>query len=389
MGLLLRAVPFLNMPWLNFRHMTHAHSHAAMMGWLYMVIFALFMHFFLSVEEQKKKKYQRLFVTLQIAVIGMMCSFPFQGYAAISISFSALHLFSSYALLTFIWKNARSENRQAIILLKTAIVLMMFSTLGVYAMGPVTAKIGRMTDAYHLCIQFFLHFQFQGWFMFAIAALLFQQLSHLGISMGRLQFRGFHWLLLIAVFGMMALPTVQYTHITALLPINTIGSLAQLLAVSVGLVFLFRIRNKFEKQGFWIRMCAWIALGSIVLKAIGQAVLSWPEIAIIPMNIRPMVIGFIHLLMLGNISAFLLMVLIRTAVFNTTQRLFRSGISFLFSGLIITELLLFYQGVSIWTGSGVWSFYDEALFAASILLFFGVIGLFLSVIFAHKQIAVK
>lgn len=385
MGLLLRAIPFLDMPWLNFRHMTHAHSHAAMMGWLYMVIFALFMHFFLSVEEQKKKKYQRVFVSLQIAVIGMMCSFPFQGYAAISITFSALHLFSSYAFLTFIWKNARSENLQAIILLKTAIVLMMFSTLGVYALGPVTAKIGRMTDAYHLCIQFFLHFQFQGWFMFAIAALLFQQLSQRNISMGRLQFRVFHGLLLIAVFGMMALPTVQYTHITALLPINTIGSLAQLLTVAVGLVFLFGIRNKLEKYDYWMRMCAWIALGSIVLKAIGQAVLSWPEIAIVPINIRPMVIGFIHLLMLGNITAFLLMVLIRTEVFSTTHLLFRSGISFLFSGLIMTELLLFYQGASIWVGSGTWSFYDEVLLAGSVLLFLGVIGLFLNVIFTHRK----
>ncbi|MGB1318838.1 MAG: hypothetical protein ACPG5W_11550, partial [Flavobacteriales bacterium] len=81
MGLLLRSSALIDLSWLNFRYMTHAHSHAAMMGWLYTVIFALFMHFFLSDEEQKKKKYQRVFVALQIAVIGMMCSFPFQGYA--------------------------------------------------------------------------------------------------------------------------------------------------------------------------------------------------------------------------------------------------------------------------------------------------------------------
>ena len=209
LGLLLRLVPFIEMPWLNFRHLTHAHSHAAMMGWLYMAIFALIMHFFLTDKEQEKKKYNRLFVLLQIAVIGMMTSFPFQGYGAISITFSALHLFGSYAFLSFIWRNARSENRQPITLLKTAIVLMIFSTLGVYALGPVTAKIGRMTDAYHLCIQFFLHFQFQGWFVFAIVALLLQRLSQLGISMSGTLFRAFHVALLVAVFGMMALPTVQ------------------------------------------------------------------------------------------------------------------------------------------------------------------------------------
>ena len=383
MGLILRATPLFGFPWLHFRNMTHAHSHAAMMGWLYMAIFALLMHFFLPMEERKKKKYKRLFVLLQIAVIGMMASFPFQGYGPISISFSALHLFSSYAFLTFIWRNAQSESRQPIILLKTAIVLMMFSTLGVYALGPVTAKIGRMTDAYHLCIQFFLHFQFQGWFVFAIAALLLQRLSQLGISMSRTLFRIFHVSLLVAVFGMMALPTVQYTQLTALLPINTIGALAQLLAVVLLLGFLFGVKDRFSKPSLWIQACGWMALGSILLKAIGQAVLSWPEIAIIPMNIRPMVIGFIHLLMLGNITAYLLMVLLQNQVFQTDLISFRLGISSLFSGLIITEFLLFAQGTSIWVGSGGWDFYDETLFAGSILLLLGVIGLFLSVVFTQ------
>ena len=380
MGILLRSTALVDLPWLNFRHMTHAHSHAAMMGWLYMAIFALLMHFFLSEAERKKKKYQRTFIALQIAVIGMMASFPFQGYAAISISFSALHLFSSYAFLTFIWRNAKSDNRQAIILLKTAIVLMMFSTLGVYALGPVTAKIGRLTDAYHLCIQFFLHFQFQGWFVFAIAALLMQQLSKSGIAMKQIQFRAFHLLLIIAVLGMVALPTAQYLHLPELLPLNTVGTLAQLIAVVLLLHFLFPFRKTFQNQPHWVRVCAWIALISALLKAVGQAALSWPEIALVPLNIRPMVIGFIHLLMLGMITSYLLMVLLQSNVLDASKRAFQSGVLFLFSGIIITELLLFTQGISIRTGFGAWSLYSEVLFAGSALLVIGVFGLLAAII---------
>ena len=378
MGLLLRSASLADMPRLNFRHMTHAHSHAAMMGWLYTVIFALFMHFFLSVEEQKKKKYQRTFIVLQLAVIGMMASFPFQGYAAISISFSALHLFSSYTFLTFIWRNAKSENHQAIVLLKTAILLMMFSTLGVYALGPVTAKIGRMTDAYHLCIQFFLHFQFQGWFVFAIAALLMQQLSKLGIVMKKAQFRAFHLLLLIAAFGMMALTAAQYLHLPEVLPLNTIGSFAQLAAGFLLFGFLFPFRKRFSQQPKWVRICASVLLVSVLLKSIGQAALSWPEIALVPLNIRPMIIGFIHLLMLGMITSYLLMVLLQTNVLSASNSTFRYSTASLFVGIILTEAFLFAQGISIWTGFGAWSLYNEALFAGSILLVFGVIGLFFS-----------
>ncbi|MCF8464067.1 MAG: hypothetical protein K9G41_04460 [Flavobacteriales bacterium] len=380
MGLLLRSAALVDLPWLNFRHMTHAHSHAAMMGWLYMAIFALLMHFFLSEYEQKKRKYQRTFIASQIAVIGMMASFPFQGYAAISISFSALHLFCSYAFLTFIWRNAKSENHQAIILLKTGIMLMMFSTLGVYALGPVTGKIGRLTDAYHLCIQFFLHFQFHGWFVFATAALFMQQLSKLGIGMKRAQFKAFHLLLLIASIGMMALPAAQYLHLPELLPLNTIGSMAQLAAVLVFFNFINQNKLQIDLQGNWVRYCAWMALGSILLKAIGQAALSWPEIALVPLNIRPMVIGFIHLLMLGMITSYLLMVLLQTNVLDASKRAFRSGVLFLFLGIIVTELLLFAQGISNWTGFGAWSFYNEALFAGSVLLVIGVFGLLAAII---------
>lgn len=384
MGLVLRSASLVDMPWLNFRHMTHAHSHAAMMGWLYMVIFALFMHFFLSAEEQKKKKYQQVFIALQIAVIGMMASFPFQGYAAISISFSSLHLFSSYLFLSFIWRNAKSKNHQPILLLKMAIVLMMFSTLGVYAMGPVTAKIGRMTDVYFLCIQFFLHFQFQGWFMFAISALLLQQLSKVGIVMKKGRFSVFHLLLLVAAFGMMALPAAQHLHWPEVLPFNTIGTVAQLFAVGLLLDFLIPHRQKFFEQPLWVRICAGTALASVLLKAIGQAALSWPEMALIPLNIRPMVIGFIHLLMLGMITSYLLMVLLQTNVLSASQTIFRWSVSFLLLGIILTEVFMFAQGVSIWTNFGAWSLYNEALFAGSILLLLGILGLFFSSLSTQK-----
>ena len=386
MGLLLRSSALIDMPWLNFRHMTHAHSHAAMMGWLYLAIFALVMHFFLSVEERKKKKYQRVFIALQIAVIGMMASFPSQGYGAVSISFSALHLFGSYAFLTFVWKNAKSENRHPIILLKTAIVLMMLSTLGVYALGPVTAKIGRLTDAYNLCIQFFLHFQFQGWFVFAIAALFMQQLSKAGYpNEKRPHSVRFTFLLLTAALGMMALPAAQYLHLPELLPFNAIGSLAQLIAAILFLGFLLPFRKKFNQQPNWVKVCACIALASIVLKAIGQAVLSWPEIALVPLNIRPMVIGFIHLLMLGMITGYLMMVLLQTNILSASKPLFRNSAFVLFSGLVLTEAFLLAQGISIWTGFGAWSLYNEALFAGSLLLFVGVFGLFFSALLNQKH----
>ena len=45
---------------------------------------------FLAKEKQETKKYRYLFFLIQIAVLGMLFSFPFQGYAAVSITFSTL-----------------------------------------------------------------------------------------------------------------------------------------------------------------------------------------------------------------------------------------------------------------------------------------------------------
>ena len=92
MGLVLRYA-FIGELNFNYRFLTHAHSHVAMLGWVYLMIYVLFVHYFVP---EKKPVFTRLFWLTQLAVVGMMLSFPLQGYAAISILFSTLHIFCSY-----------------------------------------------------------------------------------------------------------------------------------------------------------------------------------------------------------------------------------------------------------------------------------------------------
>jgi hypothetical protein len=88
MGLALR-YSFISSINLNYRYLTHAHSHLAMLGWVYLMLFVLIVHYFVP---EKKPVYNRLFWLTEFSVVGMMVSFPFQGYAVISITFSTLHI---------------------------------------------------------------------------------------------------------------------------------------------------------------------------------------------------------------------------------------------------------------------------------------------------------
>lgn len=386
LGLLLRCAPFLEMPWLNFRYLTHAHSHAAMMGWLYMAIFGLILNTFLSERERNRKLFNWLFWILQFAVVGMVCSFPFQGYGAVSITFSAIHLFASYTFLIAVWKRLKNIGEQPSLLFKTAIVLMMFSTLGVYGLGPATVLTGRFSNYYHLCIQFFLHFQFQGWFLFALLALFFRRMEQKGHTvLSAKKFSWFYGLLLVACCGMMVLPMAQYMKMEFLLPFNTIGSMAQLAAVLMLLKAISNWRPQLVESSTVVNIAVWTVVISLLLKAIGQAALSWPSIAITPVLIRPMVIGFIHLLLLGAASFFIIGSLAGSSNPMAESWLVKVGSFGLLAGIIITEITLFAQAFSAWMNEIGTGFYHEMLFIGSLILVASVITLFFGVITERKQ----
>jgi len=154
MGLVLR-YSFIGDIGVNYRYLTHAHSHVAMLGWVYLMLYALFVHYF--VPEQKPI-FVKLFWVTQIAVVGMMFSFPFQGYAAISISFSTLHIFCSYYFVHLIWKHQKIQSKVTQKLVKASLLFMVLSTIGVCCLGPALSTLGQASAFYQIAIQFFFTF---------------------------------------------------------------------------------------------------------------------------------------------------------------------------------------------------------------------------------------
>ncbi|MCX7550045.1 hypothetical protein [Xanthomarina sp. F2636L] len=356
----------------NYRFLTHAHSHIAMLGWVYLMLYTLFVHYFIP---EKKHVYNILFWITQIAVVGMLFSFPFQGYAAISITFSTLHIFCSYYFFRLIWKNHETQSIVSKLLLKGSLLFMIISTIGVWCLGPAVGILGQASAFYQIAIQFFLHFQFNGWFLIAVLAILFHKLQ---IKDSR-KFRLFFKLLITSTILTFALPINWFAPHITLLWVNGLGVILQIAAL---MIFLNLIKPGFKKvineSSKIIKFMLRFALFCFILK-IGMQTLSLiPEISNMAFQHRNLVIGFIHLTMLGVISGFLFVYILQSNLVKFNKNI-TLGMYIFVLGFVLTELILIIQGCLFYFGIGLLPNYYVLLFLSSILLPLGIVGLIFNI----------
>lgn len=381
MGLILRY--FFVFPFsLDFRHLLHAHSHGAMLGWVYLMIYLLLVHYFVPI---KKPAFTRLFWLTELSVIGMFISFPIQGYAFFSISFSTLHIICSYLFIRLIWKNYKVDAKPIRVLLKASLVFMFVSTMGIWGVGPAVARYGLNSEAFQVAIQFFLHFQFNGWFMFAVLAIFLRQF-HLQDSQ---YFSGFFKTLVAATILTFALPVSWSFYHSSLLWINGLGVTLQLISA-----YYFIKMLQPHWKSFWMKtpkVSRWmfgLALISFILKVALQSLSIIPEVSAMAYNYHNFVIGFIHLMMLGVISGFLFSFLLTSNLMNINAKLLKFGVYNFILGFIATEFLLLLQGVYFYFSWGMLPQYYLLLFLCSILLPLGII-VFIFNIYNHDTKTIK
>ena len=378
MGLLLRWMYVAPFSGVNFQFLMHGHSHVAMLGWVYLMLYCLIFYFFVPKENQQKPIYNRLFWATELTVIGMMIDFPAQGYAFASILFSTLHIFCSYYFCYLIYKNAKPSTFPEKRMLYTALFFMIFSTLGVWCLGPAVGMMGKTSAFYQIAIQFFLHFQFNGWFLFAVLGLFFKQIK---INIDDKKFRLFYNSFVVATVLTLALPVSWSLSNPAFYWINVIGVAIQFISF-VLFYQLIRphLKTVFAPLSFLEKTVYQFALYSLALKIIIQLVVIVPELAKVSHEIRNFVIGYIHLTMLGIITGFLFGFALQNKFLISQKKIQKWGISIFLLGFIATEILLFFQGLWLFLNKGLFPDYYQNLLLSSICLPVGLlmltIGLF-------------
>jgi hypothetical protein len=139
----------------------NAHSHLAMLGWL----FPAFLYFLMKSPKLPTFSQKVSIGFMHILIIAMFPAFLLEGYAFYSILFSSLFLVVSYFLL---WQFRVELELQTNPLKQWAVGLYVLSTIGPWALGGATAFGPAWLSAW---IAWFLHLQFNGWVTFAVFAI--------------------------------------------------------------------------------------------------------------------------------------------------------------------------------------------------------------------------
>jgi len=365
LGALMRFIYLQEIPFLDYKHILHAHSHIAMLGWGFTALGAALVFFMLK-NDYSEMPYRKVLVANTVAGLGMFVAFIYQGYGAVSIAFSTLHVFVAYY---FSWhflkdiKNISDSNSKTFA--KWAVYLMLLSTLGLWSIAPVSMLLGKLHPLYFASIQFFLHFQFNGWFMYGILALLFKYSENNGrtIHLPKYTFL----ILQTSVVFTYALSITWSTPENVLFYLNSVGVVLQLLAFAM-LLRGFLKNGKFDipKRSivYWLLLTGIL---SILFKILMQSAVAIPFIAQVSYTIRNFVIGFIHLMMLGGFSLTIIALLLRQQILPTTTMAL-NGYRFLILGFVLTEVILFVQGILLWAEKGFLPLYYEVLFGITLLL---------------------
>lgn len=373
LGCLLRLLFFMPVAGVNFKYFLHAHSHVAFLGWIFNALFAALLYAYLP---GRFGRYKILFVLLQLAVLGMLFTFPFQGYAAASIVFSTLHIFLSYWFAIKFWIDTSAKNVGelpfSLLFVRWGLVFMVISSLGPFALGVIMAKGLGGTNLYQLAIYFYLHFQYDGWFTFAVLGLFFRLLEHNRIGFNKKGATVFLWLMVLACIPAYTLSALWTQPHTSIYVIAGIAAVLQVIAIAY--LFYTIKKQKAEMQQLFHPKVWWLlkfSFAAFVIKIILQLISAFPIIADLAYQVRNFTIGYLHIVFLGFISVFLIAWFIQQQLLQYTKTT-RTGIILFITGFVVSELIIFLQPGLPLLGWGMLPYSYQLLFIISLLMPFGV-----------------
>ncbi len=369
-GALMRYKIGFEFPFLNQKHLQHGHSHFAFTGWITHTLFILM----LNVLQRDKplmdfSRYRKLIIANLFCAYAMLLSFTLQGYGAFSIAFSTLSILVGYLFAFNIFRDSRDLSGQVYTYWFTAALWFnIISSLGTFTLAFMMASHNFNQNIHLASLYFYLHFQYNGFFTFACIGLFLSQLKL--SSHQEDENRKLFWMFFISCIPAYLLSVLWAKLPIWLLALVAIAAIVQFTAWIKFMISTAKLLNRSEgifRSGRYLFSIIAIAVTAKFLLQLGSTI---PWVSKLAFGFRPIVIAYLHLILLAIISAFLIAYMYFYKLIEI-NRLTTAGLTLFVVNIYVNEIILGAQGISSLTYTVI-PFVNAVLFVVALFILLGL-----------------
>ncbi|NOR28559.1 MAG: hypothetical protein GQ540_08545, partial [Lutibacter sp.] len=375
-GLILRWNFTFPLSFVNYQHFLQSHSHVAFLGWGYLATVGVLLNYFVEVTAKQKKVYKITLLIIVVAITLMLISFPLGGYKIFSIVLLSVFGLASYVLSYRLLKDIK-EKGIASKFIKFGIYYYIISSLATWFLAVVLVTQGK-GSLYYNTVYFYLHFLYNGYFVFVLFGILFKIFEIQKIIISKKLQENFFLYLNVACIPAYVL-SVLWSNVSSVFYV--IGFAASILQL-FSLVFLLKIMLQVLKQLKWNSISKFLLKFAFIaysFKIIIQIASAFPAIVVKSIALKPFfIIGYLHLFTLAFMSVVLLLILIQFKLIVVKNLFSKIGIITFLIGIFITETLLFSQGFIFLNGFTPIRNYNLLVLIFSVFMVIGLLIIFVN-----------
>ena len=378
-GVVLRFAFVKEIPNFNYKNALLSHSHLALLGWIHLAILNFVLHSFLP-DNTPSVWYRNNFLATTVAAIGLSLTLFFGGLNTASASLFLAFLLVNMIISVSILRKIQGLRSFSLRWLRRGLYFLLLSYLGSLVLIGMILTGAPKVMLFYLGGQFFLHFQINGWFTFALFALFFRFFESKGIEFDQSKYHQVVEWFSLSAFLTFALSVAWSSPSTLTFSINSTGVIVQLIAVTLLLLMMYQRKEEiirvFDTKLFvLVRFFFFCFVGKVVV----QSAVVIPYLAEIAYTIRNYVIAFLHLILIGFLSvAIITYQALHSRLLD--RKIFGLFIVLFVFSFLTTEILLVGQGSMFWMAKGFIPYYYELLFASSLVFPLALMGYLLALV---------
>lgn len=346
LGVMMRYKIAYSLPWLDQKNVQEAHSHFAFYGWITTVIYVLIMRYLQEILPKISiKKYENIVISNLIASFGMLAAFIYGGYFWLSIAFSTLALLVSFAFFFFLLKDLKAVKEHSKIWFLSGLFFAVLSSLGVFYLAYMMGSGNINQDYYLASTYYYLHFQYNGFFIFSCIGFLLYSLREVGAEISEKDNKMVFWTMFLGCLIGYGLSVLWMKLPIWIFAVIVLGTILQ----TFGAVKLYLIvKSNWEKLVLnWSPMQRFVLIFAglaFAVKIILQLGSNIPAVNQFAFGFRNIVIAYLHLVLLMCISTYLVSQILATNYFLIKKGLI-NGLKLFLLGIFLNEVILGLMGI--------------------------------------------